>query len=88
MGNRLFSRMGKKSRSYKQTGKVVERVFMASASDWRVAPSETSFPNLPNSKFELISGQSHVTIIDSVKERVISIISDSNPRPIATWAHL
>lgn len=61
--------------TYKKTEKMVKRVFFASADDWRVFPNETSFPNLPNSSYYLIGQESHVTIIDGVKDEVLSYIS-------------
>ncbi len=52
----------------------VTRCFFASCDDWRVFPYETSFPILPNSTYRLVSGESHVTIIDAVRDRVLSFI--------------
>jgi len=51
--------------------KKVERVFFASVDDLRIFPNETSFPNLPSSTYHIVSGQSHVTIIDAVKPPVL-----------------
>lgn len=53
--------------SYKQ----VERIFFASADDWRVFPYETCFPKLPNSHYYLVTGESHVTMIDAVRHQVL-----------------
>lgn len=56
--------------------KKVERVFYATADDCRVFPIETSFPNLPNSSYYLCARESHVTLIDGVKDRILSYISE------------
>jgi len=56
------------------TEKRVDRLFFATASDSRIFPIETSFPNLPNSSYFLVAQESHVTIIDGVKESVLSYI--------------
>jgi hypothetical protein len=48
----------------------LKRIFLASIDDWSVFPSKTSFPNLPNSHY-LMSRESHVTIIDAVREEVL-----------------
>lgn len=60
----------------KSNKKIEERIFYASADDIRVFPNETSFPNLPNSKYYLISKESHVTIIDGVKDQIIDYINE------------
>lgn len=52
----------------------VDHVFFASLDDWRIFPNQTSFPKLPNSSYHCVSGESHVTIVEAVKERVLSYI--------------
>lgn len=52
----------------------VERVFFASADDWRIFPANTCFPRLPNSSYYLMSGESHVTIIDAVRPKVLGLL--------------
>jgi hypothetical protein len=50
----------------------VKRIFIASADDLRIFPSGTSFPNLPSSTYLLVSGESHVTIVEADYEKVIA----------------
>lgn len=52
----------------------VKRVFFATLNDWRVFPIAVSCPKLPNSHYEWVSGESHVTIIDAVREKVLSYV--------------
>lgn len=54
--------------------RIVKRIFYASADDLRVFPNNTSFPKLPNSAYYLISGESHITIIDAISEMVLNEI--------------
>jgi hypothetical protein len=49
--------------------------FFASKNDMRVFPNDTSLPLEQNSTYYLIHGESHVTIIDSVKNEVLCIIN-------------
>jgi triacylglycerol esterase/lipase EstA (alpha/beta hydrolase family) len=58
--------------SVEHVDKVGKRIFIASADDLRIFPNSTSFPNLPNSTYLLISGESHVTIVDAVCEKVLN----------------
>lgn len=53
------------------------RHFFATADDWRVFPAKSSFPNLPNSSYCLVSRESHVTIVEAVKDDVFAIIRNS-----------
>lgn len=61
-----------KWQNIKNIDKAAKRVFIASADDLRVFPNNTSFPNLPSSTYFLISGESHVTIVDAVCEKVLA----------------
>lgn len=65
-----------KWRSHDQQGdahsKTIERVFFGSSADLRVFPTESNFPNLSHSSHHLTHGESHVTIIDAVREQVLS----------------
>ncbi len=54
--------------------KTMEQIFIASKDDWRIFPNQTSFPNLPNSSYFVVNGESHVTILDAVKEAALSYI--------------
>ena len=69
-----ISKWRTKQKEDQNTGKKVTRVFFASADDWRIFPNETSFPNLPNSSYYLLGGESHVTIIDAVRQHVLTFI--------------
>lgn len=60
------------------TKRNIERVFFASYDDWRIFPNQTSFPKLPNSSYFCVSGESHVTIIEAVKQKVLSYIYTEN----------
>lgn len=59
------------AKSMVKPDKVVKRIFFASADDLRIFPNESSFPKLPNSTYYLLSGESHVTIIDAVSKMVL-----------------
>lgn len=50
----------------------VKRIFFASADDLRIFPNDTSFPILPSSTYILIGGESHVTIVDALCEKVLA----------------
>lgn len=58
-----------------KTGRIVKRIFFASADDLRIFPYNSCFPKLPNSTYYLISGESHVTIIDAVSEMVLNEVN-------------
>lgn len=51
-----------------------KRIFFASAQDRRIRPLNTCFPNLPNSQYVLIEGETHTGIIGGVKDDVIKAI--------------
>ncbi len=54
--------------------KQVERVFIATAEDTRAFPICTAFPNVPNSSYYLLSGESHVSIIDRTGPFIVQLI--------------
>lgn len=62
-------------KSLLNTHRVAKRIFIASTDDFRVFPSQSSFPNLPSSTYLLVSGESHVTIIEAAYGKVLAEIS-------------
>jgi len=66
-------------------GRDIKRIFFAAADDWRIFPTETSFPYLPNSEYHLMKGESHVTIIDAVANSVVAYISKEKRARTATF---
>ena len=60
---------------YARMQKSVKRIFFASVDDWRIYPNETSFPALPGSQYVLVRGESHITIIDSLRANVSQFIA-------------
>ena len=56
----------------------ISRLFFATADDWRVFPSKTCFPKLPNSSYYLISKASHVTILEKTLPFILSYIESND----------
>ncbi len=73
--NKKLNRWQKKSTV--KADRFVKRIFFASADDLRVFPHDTSFPKLPDSTYYLISGESHITIIDAVSDIVLNEIKQA-----------
>jgi hypothetical protein len=65
----------------------VERLFFATTDDWIVFPHATCFPNLQNSSYHLVGGESHMTLCESLSPYILSYIQGVRMKHLPKMEH-